>query len=589
MGKRKYNALMLQMAGEKLEANLIDFIKKSKMDELCYSYKSRVKTQERLIEKTKRKKEKEDKPNYNLKDITDVLGIRFISLFRLKLPDIFEKMISLIQHNEAISPNPFSKGNIKEIIYYAVNPEHDEVAEMIRRKARNLGVEHLLQISDSKDYTSIHIVAYAEDRVDIHTDYQLPVEIQMRTVFEDAWGEIDHRYGYVLKSGKEIGEPVHNAEFVSNHLSALKKFTDACAEYADCIFKEAQNDASSALSYGRVISVKDDSIIKEFKKMKIDNELIEEYERNRNMRISAECKSTKQPKSIYLNAAERFKELIEKTTQKQLETKNKPKYKVFIFFSRMNEAACLLSTGLQESIHNALTIYTDLLGTYSEYPLLHFRLGQAYSRLGYFEESVNSFISCKKLINKKAKKAEKNTKFNFKYRSADIIHIKNHLPTIWGVQLWQKSQKEESLNGKLKYLNKAISKTEELKGTSYQENRTKMLNNVLYFKIEKSKVLSEFNKKTPKDLKTEITSILKKVERTCKDDMCNDLDYVDTLANGYFVTGNYQQAKKYLEKLLELAFDSRSNGSHTSKVLLDIVHEAYHMNKLIDMNGKQKY
>ena len=70
-------------------------------------------------------------------------------------------------------------------------------------------------------------------------------EIQLRSVFEEAWGEISHRLKYspikIARAGST--NPLSDDEQLSTswlHLDALKSLTDGCAQYADLINRQIQ-------------------------------------------------------------------------------------------------------------------------------------------------------------------------------------------------------------------------------------------------------------------------------------------------------------------------------------------------------------
>ncbi|MCA1948873.1 MAG: hypothetical protein LDL55_12235, partial [Armatimonadetes bacterium] len=94
---------------------------------------------------------------------------------------------------------------------------------------------------DSSSYSSVHVIIEAEcgadgNRVSAHC------EIQLRSVFEEAWSEINHRLVYApTKRGKALDPDAMQTAFAAgpaewqHHLDALKSLTDGCAQYADLI------------------------------------------------------------------------------------------------------------------------------------------------------------------------------------------------------------------------------------------------------------------------------------------------------------------------------------------------------------------
>jgi hypothetical protein len=64
----------------------------------------------------------------------------------------------------------------------------------------------------------------------------VPVEIQVRTAFEDVWGEIEHALKYKAPDIKsdEDEEELHRSN-VTPHLNVLATMIDGMAQYADQI------------------------------------------------------------------------------------------------------------------------------------------------------------------------------------------------------------------------------------------------------------------------------------------------------------------------------------------------------------------
>lgn len=568
--KLNYFALKLETVARETETQVINAVNASGLANLCYSYKTRVKSEEKLLEKRTRK-QTQGKSTYCLNQITDVLGIRFMSLFRVQLADIFEQLLSLIQHTHELNPNPFKKRALKEVIVHSVNPDHDEVSAQIKRIAKKKGVDlSIFKVEKTKDYTSIHIVTETNNKIDFEglDDYFLPLEIQIRTVFEDAWGEIDHRYGYVQRSGKSAGEVVHNSEFVVQHLSALKKFTDACAEYADCIYKEAKNDIACSLIYGKILSVPDKSFIEELEKSSIDKELLLEYKRLKQIRRTAE-ESTTNNISYYTQAADGFLQLSEQIDQSDTNGIES----TFYFYTKLNEAACLLSSKNHDRVYTAVNIYKTLGVSYPDVPILFFRLGQAYGKLGKISKSLKVLRKAKKLITKTEKDSIS--------RQADIDHVKTHLPSILGFQLWKKFN--SSTDNKLSLINEAIDETR----VALNFGDTKLLaqanNNILYYLVDKAQLLRSAAEPIDEKLKSEMNACLSYLLQHNSPEESTEMDYIDTIAKTYYFMEEYNKMEPYLNKLLELVFKSEYNGDHDSSTLLEIVHNAYEMQKKIPL------
>ncbi len=158
-------------------------VEKTLQSRHVHSINYRIKKDEHLIEKIIRKKIKSseriiNKDNYRT-EITDLIGIRALHLFK----EDWIQIHRFIKDNWDFAEEPTAyirNGDSHRIIdYYGEN------------QCRIL--EH------PYGYRSVHYT--------INTEYRgkhYPVEIQVRTIFEEAWGEIDHVIRYPYYTDDEI-------------------------------------------------------------------------------------------------------------------------------------------------------------------------------------------------------------------------------------------------------------------------------------------------------------------------------------------------------------------------------------------------
>ena len=155
-------------------------VEKTLQSRHVHSINYRIKKDEHLVEKIIRKKIKSkdrviSRDNYR-KEITDLIGIRALHLFKedwIQIHNFIKENWDFIEEPTAYIRN----GDSRRIIdYYGEN------------QCRIL--EH------PYGYRSVHYTIDAEFR-----NKRYPVEIQVRTIFEEAWGEIDHfiRYPYHME------------------------------------------------------------------------------------------------------------------------------------------------------------------------------------------------------------------------------------------------------------------------------------------------------------------------------------------------------------------------------------------------------
>ena len=184
----------------------------------------RVKDEEHLIEKIKRKENENPNrhiilENYN-KEITDLIGIRILHVFK----DGWESIDKNIREN-------YEKNFIENPIFYF------REGDFIEKKDESKFVYK----QHKNGYRSIHYIIR-----EVKENFEIPIEVQVRTIFEDAWGEIDHNIVYpnfsddpIIKDysgilnrlaglGDEIGINIRNTK------DTLEKYKEKC----DILMKE---------------------------------------------------------------------------------------------------------------------------------------------------------------------------------------------------------------------------------------------------------------------------------------------------------------------------------------------------------------
>lgn len=163
-----------------------------------HSIRSRVKNAEHILEKIIRKRQQKetkyrelDNTNYE-KFITDIIGIRCLILFKEDWKGIHQYITSHFENN----PQYYIKDSIRD---FDEDEKHYYIAEEPKAHIRNgdsrdiyegiLSPDHII---DGMDYRSVHYIIKYKG---------IYLEIQVRTLFEEGWGEIDHAivYPYYVK------------------------------------------------------------------------------------------------------------------------------------------------------------------------------------------------------------------------------------------------------------------------------------------------------------------------------------------------------------------------------------------------------
>lgn len=146
---------------------------------IIHTIKSRLKSEESLRDKLQRKNEEgKTITNENFtNEITDLVGVRILHLHLEQFKHIHEEILSQIENGEwELFENPKA---------YSWD---DEAISLYQ----SLGIN-----TQKKDqYTSVHYVV----RIKNNDPNPIYCEIQVRTLFEEIWGEIDHTINYPHKT-----------------------------------------------------------------------------------------------------------------------------------------------------------------------------------------------------------------------------------------------------------------------------------------------------------------------------------------------------------------------------------------------------
>lgn len=184
-----------------LEPNLNDYGKP-----VLHSIKHRLKDESHLAKKLARKSENTVPITADniFEKITDLAGVRVLHLHQDQLPIIHQFIMGMVSRGDwALNEHP---------IAYSWDPESQKFFE-------SLDLE--VKIKESY-YTSIHYVVRPAN------DDRVKCEIQVRTLFEEIWGEIDHTINYPEQSPSRA---------TKEQLRVLSKLVSTGSRLADSIFR----------------------------------------------------------------------------------------------------------------------------------------------------------------------------------------------------------------------------------------------------------------------------------------------------------------------------------------------------------------
>ncbi|AYZ74426.1 GTP pyrophosphokinase [Fusobacterium necrophorum] len=181
-----------------------------------HSVRRRVKKAKHLIEKIIRKGKKYKDRNISVDNyreiVTDLIGIRVLHLFKDDWKGIHHNILNLWELSETPQVN-IRRG--------------DYNLQQFRESISDLNCEIIVR---EHGYRSVHYLV----KIPITISLNVLVEIQVRTVFEEAWSEIDHimRYPY------DTDNPV-----ITEYLAIFNRMV-GCADEMGTFLKKVKKDFS---------------------------------------------------------------------------------------------------------------------------------------------------------------------------------------------------------------------------------------------------------------------------------------------------------------------------------------------------------
>lgn len=170
----------------------------------AYAMKARVKSFDSAVAKIAEKRK--TNPNYGPETLTDVIGIRILTLWPDDISKVLEKLVTTIKDVNGTILSSFRSTRLADVIaevivYKAPNSPaiYDVIGDqLIDWLSFDTSLDDKVSVRPSprdRPYSSIHMVIWC--RTPVAGGWaQIPVEIQVRTSLEDVWSEADHRLRY---------------------------------------------------------------------------------------------------------------------------------------------------------------------------------------------------------------------------------------------------------------------------------------------------------------------------------------------------------------------------------------------------------
>lgn len=175
---------------------------------IIHSIKTRIKDPDHLRDKIERKIKKGTvitKENL-FGEITDLIGLRVLHIYQDQFPIIHQEIIDYIKQGDWVF--------VEEPKAMTWDPESKQMYD-------ELGIETEIR---STFYTSVHYLIKPNN----NNPNPICCEIQVRTLFEEIWGEIDHSINYP--------HPTDNIA-CKEQLRVLSKLVGTGTRLADSIFR----------------------------------------------------------------------------------------------------------------------------------------------------------------------------------------------------------------------------------------------------------------------------------------------------------------------------------------------------------------
>jgi ppGpp synthetase/RelA/SpoT-type nucleotidyltranferase len=209
--------------------------------DVSYAVKSRVKQQNSAMDKIYDRRAN-GKPDYAATDLRDIVGVRAVTLFDADKAEVLRLVLQMITTASHPGIGLFALEPIEEIkLYHVPTAGAAESKEMILMTLANAGYNTtmstpLVQVEEKNSrYSSIHLILRCIGNGS-KGPAAVPVEFQIRSAFEDVWGEIDHSLQYKFKkSGGDNPLITPIATSASQQIKILKDQMQTAASVADII------------------------------------------------------------------------------------------------------------------------------------------------------------------------------------------------------------------------------------------------------------------------------------------------------------------------------------------------------------------
>jgi ppGpp synthetase/RelA/SpoT-type nucleotidyltranferase len=524
------------------------FVRESHVGKSGYAIKDRLKSWESIQAAVQRKKEED--PKYSPETVTDASGIRLVTLFQADLPGTLNEFIELIDTADQGAGGGFETDPIDHVLIYSSRDENDPLSidKPVVRVLEAAGLKHKLRGRLPSSYSSIHVIinAWADfNKLRAHSK----VEVQLRSVFEDAWSEINNRLDYAPKRGALPIDATHGGVEPQNvagvpgsqHLCALKSLVDSCAQFAELIRRQylgpldgspglerrpqpADRTVETAASFGDCNELVRDAVNTALR-ARDEAQKIPITDNQRRGRAFGDA----------ANAFEFARSLLESNPPA-----DRSSYQVLDRRLRALSAYCLMLTEKVELVNRAEKILRPLLDEEKDDPVPCYRLGQILQKESKFAEANELFEDGVRRLRKSNLSADH--------------WLRSSLPRSLGYNNWNLATLEADDHKKRALLEKALRFTgQALQAARTEQHENVARNNIIYFILDLMPLVD--NKSQLLSALKEHFEVLNKHADLEKESWLR----LDTLMRAAYHIGELRLAKIVAERLMEY-FDKRMFG-----------------------------
>lgn len=365
-----------------------------------HSFKGRCKKWDEIRKKVvaRRNDTKRPQRDYKVSDVTDASGFRLVNLFNAQVPESLDLLLALLKTNLPPGPAKGSVKQVKEIEFHTSRRLDDPLSIYAAVKSAVEKYGYTLESSKAaSSYSSVHVVL--ECQADGVTAC---CEIQLRSVFEEAWGEISHNLRYAQEKAalalgdSAIKDPIPKEYWL--HLDALKSLTDGCAQYADLINRHIQKVRAGPANRGVQTTPLDSNdrsaaVFSGYGE-KLHNRVIAAYGL-RSKAVAADSPDARG--SGFLKAAQAFQEVVDSFPK--VETDEARRH---LDVLREEIAYCGMFSGNADLKARAEITYRELCQTRPERVSVWLRLGQ-------LRRDAEDYVEAKTLMEEGLRVCKKNT------------------------------------------------------------------------------------------------------------------------------------------------------------------------------------